>query len=194
MSYIGQTNNIKRRMCSHFSDFNRKTHISLAIKKYGKENFILEILVEAEIEKLDVLEIESIKEHKTLTPNGYNLTGGGQGKKILSQHTRDLWSKIRTGKPRSKESIEKQRNTMTGKKNSPEHIAKVAEKRRRPIKVINLDINQTLYFDSLKSAEILGFKKALIHKALNRLNNRLKNYQFFYTSKDEYNSFIQGIN
>lgn len=73
--YIGITNNYKRRWANHGLD---DSVIGLAIKKYGKQNFTFEVLFSGvPIEKIDELEIEQIKLHNSLVPNGYNVSKGG---------------------------------------------------------------------------------------------------------------------
>lgn len=49
--------------------------IHLAISKYGEENFTFEVIEWAS--DYDAKEIETIAELNTLSPNGYNLTKGG---------------------------------------------------------------------------------------------------------------------
>ena len=58
-SYIGQTKNtIKIRMYKHYSKAKQEniTGIDAAIKKYGKENFIIEELCQCQNQDLDELE------------------------------------------------------------------------------------------------------------------------------------------
>lgn len=78
--YIGQTRmTVKQRMYKHYSRANQDdiTGIDAAIKKYGKENFSVEILEECEEEKLDERERYYINLFSSYG-NGYNLTLGGQ--------------------------------------------------------------------------------------------------------------------
>lgn len=79
-SYIGQTRNtIKTRMYKHISKANKNniTGIDAAIRKYGKENFIVEELCKCSDEDLDEQEKFYIQKYDTFQ-NGYNLTIGGQ--------------------------------------------------------------------------------------------------------------------
>lgn len=82
--------------------------LSLAIEKYGIENFKFEILYQTEdLIASQTLETQFIAEHKSHeSEHGYNLDFGG------------------TGKRRSEATIEKHRQKMLGKKQTPEHIAK----------------------------------------------------------------------
>ena len=79
--YIGQTiMPIKNRMYKHYSQAkNRKniTGIDAAIKKYGKENFEVEQILECPNEDLDLQEKFYISKYNSFE-NGYNLTIGGQ--------------------------------------------------------------------------------------------------------------------
>ena len=55
-------------------------YIYNSIRKYGKKNFIKEIIDSTEVKKnLDQKEILWIKFYNCKFPNGYNLTDGGQG-------------------------------------------------------------------------------------------------------------------
>lgn len=51
--------------------------MSRAIRKYGKESFNRTILEECPIEQLNEREKYYIAKYNTISPNGYNLTAGG---------------------------------------------------------------------------------------------------------------------
>lgn len=78
-SYIGQSKHIKRRWREHINGLENSV-ISAAIKKYGEENFIFEILELCSIEELNNREIYYIDKFKTYG-DGYNMTTGGDGVK-----------------------------------------------------------------------------------------------------------------
>lgn len=77
--YIGQTNNVTRRWQNHKCGNDPDMVIARAIKKYGVQNFSFEILEEG-LTKEEANEREKfyIKELKSLVPNGYNVSEGGQ--------------------------------------------------------------------------------------------------------------------
>ncbi len=94
--YVGQTNNIERRKKQHLQDslhchqgheisYNLPFHS--AIRKYGIDNFNLEILEIIETDNWDEvneLETKYIKEKNSLAPNGYNLKAQGAANKGLN--------------------------------------------------------------------------------------------------------------
>jgi len=90
-----------------------------AINKYGKENFIKEILIENIDNKhdIDLLEIRCINEYNTVSPHGYNLEKGGNGKCEVHQSTKDKLHDIHKGKqynPMVDATKEKIRETLKG--------------------------------------------------------------------------------
>lgn len=78
--YIGQSINSQSRFSHHISDGLREKGNSLidaAIKKYGAEQFWYEVL--EIVENYDERERYWIQYFNSLTPNGYNISGGGAG-------------------------------------------------------------------------------------------------------------------
>lgn len=124
--YIGKTINLKRRIYEHFMGYSEGCKLlSRAFKKYGKENFSVEILHEGIIpELLDEFEIQAIREYNTKAPHGYNLNEGGLGGINPSEETRQRMSeaavareakKYAEGYTVSEETREKLRKTSTGR-------------------------------------------------------------------------------
>lgn len=76
-AYIGQSNDIERRFKEHQTCGRRsRIPLDLAIEKYGKDNFLYEVLEECSIEELNEKEsywITALKTHLT----GYNCNIGG---------------------------------------------------------------------------------------------------------------------
>ena len=73
-----------------------------AIRKYGAENFTIEVLCECTLDKMDDMEIFYIQKYNTIAPNGYNLTTGGRSGKD-SEITRERKRQMRVGKKHSEE-------------------------------------------------------------------------------------------
>lgn len=88
--YIGKTiQSVQERFKEHIyrSKYGTHNHLPLyaAFSKYGFDNFTVEEKEETTIELLDERESFWIQELNTISPNGYNLTLGGEG---TSYHSR----------------------------------------------------------------------------------------------------------
>lgn len=82
--YIGKTYNLKRRMKQHFLDIGDGLPFHRALLKYGKENFLWEIIDDSDTQQdINEKEIFWIKKLNTCiyfkNSNGYNITIGGEG-------------------------------------------------------------------------------------------------------------------
>lgn len=84
--YIGYTSrDIQRRFYEHkWEAFNlsyeeNKSYLYQSIRKYGTENFIIDIIIEFNEKEQDWKELEQyyIKTYNSISPNGYNLLKGG---------------------------------------------------------------------------------------------------------------------
>jgi group I intron endonuclease len=82
--YIGQAKNTKKRFDSHCkpSSANDGDLVSVAISKYGKNNFYYEIL-EEQIEDYNEKELYWIKYYNSIVPNGYNILPGGNEPPVI---------------------------------------------------------------------------------------------------------------
>ena len=106
MCYVGQTVNLSRRMCQHRRG--NKQLVDKAIKEYGWNNFLYEVLEVCPRDKLNEREIFWIAQYNCIVPNGYNKTRGGNGLTnrighTLSAETRAKISKAKLGKSFSEE-------------------------------------------------------------------------------------------
>ena len=148
-SYIGITTmRLKERMWRHKKDANKGVNrpICDAIRKHGFDSFTLTVLSESnDRSELLLLEIEAIKQHNTLHPNGYNYTAGGDGSRGTS-HTADFKSALSARlkndwkdpayrskhEPRMRklasESVLKRKSTLLNR--SPEEIEKQSNRMR----------------------------------------------------------------
>ena len=136
--YVGQTVNFENREYHWHNLKNRYAGklIDNARKKYGTKCWAVEILKECNTqEDLNKWEMFYIKEYNTKTPNGYNLTDGGEGSLgyIVSEETRKKISENTKGeknpfygKHHSKETIEKLKNKIV----SEETRKKMSEARK----------------------------------------------------------------
>ena len=134
MWYIGQCRrNPDERRRAHFGGRGSQ-ELKDAINEFGSENFTFHILLDGIIpELLDDYEKEYVKKYNSKTPNGYNLTVGGNSSGAPSGETRKKMSKAqkrRKRNPHSPETRRKMSESHTGKKKSPEHIRSMSEVRK----------------------------------------------------------------
>lgn len=78
--YIGQSVDIEERWIKHCAGYgiSHNSAIDMAIQKYGKDNFILEIVELCEREKLNEKEAYYADLYKSYVPNGYNINKCGE--------------------------------------------------------------------------------------------------------------------
>ncbi len=121
--YVGQTTRtIEERFKEHVS--HNQYLIGKAIRKYGKENFSIEVLDECETQKeLNERERFFIATLNCRHPNGYNLDIGGKGHVFTEEHKRHL-SEAQAGerhhqfgKPLKEETKAKLSLALSGDKN-----------------------------------------------------------------------------
>lgn len=102
--YIGQSVNIERRYYDHLKRDDSKNYFHRAIKKYGKDNFLFEILEEYSEENLNDREKYYIAKYNNNNRKlGYNSTSGGDGAepKKIKQYDKNgkliIWFYKRSG-------------------------------------------------------------------------------------------------
>ena len=124
--YIGQTiQSAEMRWAAHKNSSPKPTYIQKAIKKHGRENFIFEIICQANSrESLNYLEDYFIAIFDCLAPKGYTCVGSRGKDSLVSVETRKRMSLARMGKPAPNK----------GKKMSAESRAKMsaAKKGKKP--------------------------------------------------------------
>lgn len=136
--YVGVTRDMRRRMNAHASHtIATRAAIKNAIKKYGRENFQMEVLEEGEVDYCYEREPHWIEILGTQSPSGYNICFGGRGAKGLNGEMNGMYGRrgdkhpnfgkvgYRTGIPHTEETKEKMRLARLGRKHSPETIAKL---------------------------------------------------------------------
>lgn len=108
--YVGQSVNIKKRIGKHKSYMksgaHHNTHLQRAYDKYG-DIFEYIVLETCEQDKLNELEVKYISEYKSMNIKyGYNLEGGGNVDKIVSQKLSE--GRRGSGNPRYKVEVTKE--------------------------------------------------------------------------------------
>ena len=124
MQYVGLSSTPERRFKKHCSKTQPQgaSYINRAIQSYGKENFEFKVVLVADREYCIETEAKLIKLYNTLTPNGYNICGGGDGPKAVLCGERHHYYE----KPRPAAVREKLRQIFTGRPISDEQKAKIS--------------------------------------------------------------------
>ena len=221
--YIGQTTHtLDKRIKGHIKESKIESNrpFMLSINKYGEDNFTFETIDSANnLDELNDKEVYWINFYNSVSPNGYNVTGGGQGKKMKT--TKELSRIISEGLKNSEKWQETKNNEeykikmeksfigwFKGKKFSQEHKEKIWEKNKERIlefnkntskKWIVIDENNNItriigkedYFNNL------GMDTCVVSRmsqSLNQGNNR-KRYNGYYCFIDnnESNETILSI-
>ena len=88
LSYIGQTITTLKKRIAHHLAAKERFRLQNALHKYGIDDFDVEILHDnIPFKDLNALERYCIWIYNTVSPNGYNLDGGGKNR-IVSDETR----------------------------------------------------------------------------------------------------------
>jgi len=150
--YIGQTSqdDFQVRLNGHISEVNngRKRHLYNSIRKYGWDQFTVQILHSFPKEgnweeRLDELEIQEIAQRGTLAPGGYNNETGGNRNKVLHEDTKTLMSAVRSG----------ERHAMYGKHHTDETRNLLRTVNKKAVQQWSRDGNELLRtFESVEDA------------------------------------------
>ena len=199
--YIGQTiRTLEQRKWQHLDCAKNgvKTHFYNAIRKYGGDNFIFEVIDEAStLEELNELERYYIKKYDCIN-NGYNMVDGGDNnvmflddvkqKHLESMRSDETRRKISqslkqyrkehpwTDEQKRKFAVSKYGNkNFAGHKLTPEHREAINKKLRKKVYCVN-EIGEIINeFDSVKSAAEWWYQNGFSdRKNSNDLSNVIK--------------------
>jgi len=137
--YIGQTvQPLENRWSMHKSGSSGCLGLKAAFAKYGVENFIIEQLCEVNsLEELNKKEREFIKYMKTLAPNGYNLTSGGEQVRFSDESRKKMSESGKKRRPISDSTRKKLSECRKGPKNH-NFGKKFSEEHRRKLSIAHL--------------------------------------------------------
>ena len=180
-SYIGQTVNLKKRLCEH-KRARKNTAISHAINKYGFLNFSVEILSYC-VSRVGLNKMEQfyINSHNTTVPFGYNIrSGGGQGhtcsvglRKLISENTKSAMNR-----PEVRYNMLKNRPDYKPNSGSFKMGQSI---RSKPV----LCSNGVVFSSQLEASKFLEVSKSSIHAQISGRIKSVKGFTFVKIEKKE---------
>jgi hypothetical protein len=118
--YIGQTTVSFEERWKHHQSASRSTVGKLydlplyrAIRKYGWDNVIKDVICICSLEQVDQLECMYIERFKTLHPNGYNLTTGGNSRKQICASSKERMLQALKKRHKEKPMMEKSKRQIS---------------------------------------------------------------------------------
>jgi len=188
-SYIGKTEHtFNKRKSDHLRHAKTDKGFAFhsAIRKYGEENFVWEIVEDNIIDEITLNQKEEhyIALYKSFGPKGYNMTKGGEGQKgwIPSDETRAKWSEQRKGKNPWNKGTAKPKKVLTDE----ERAARKADaNRRRSKKLRGIKTWNTGIVDQYATAKYKVTYKDGTEKIGTRLDLGLPRYVINYMFKDK---------
>lgn len=125
MEYFGITKDPAHRFKEHCwnTKAGSSSRIRMAIHKYGKESFEFKVILAGSRSYCMEMEAIAVRQLNTVTPNGYNICGGGHGPITVAIGENSYWH----GKKFSKEHRDKIGNAHKGMKRSEETKAKLRQ-------------------------------------------------------------------
>ena len=178
------------------------TVLNNAIRKYGKEDFNVELLCECETkEDMDDKERYYIEHFNSLVPNGYNLEKGGRTNRVFSKETRNKMSE--SGKNKvvpeyvkknwGKWQIGNRRNKMKRKHPEDNELPKYITAIRKNGKILSynicgfpIGIEEKKYISKTFTIGKYNDRKYVLQEAINYLNELKKKYNGLYEKIDVY--------
>ena len=157
--YIGITiATLEVRKSEHFSKSKKGSKLAFhnALRKYGQEVNWKILKICQTYEEAKTMEVEFIKNLKTQTPNGYNLTKGGEGTRgyTLSNEQRKILSESHKGYKMPQEQKDKIGASNKGKKKSYALKVKRTDIKTKEVKM----------YESFQDVKKEGFDKACVYK------------------------------
>lgn len=192
-------NNTKKKQCSYLNN---------AIRKYGTENFFVELIEICDINNANEREIFHIENNNCLFPNGYNLTTGGKVFKICDNENDKIYNTLKN-EPKTKRGRDfgyqhkddtkiKMKNYYDNKKNNIEFQNNLSNKMKN---------NMRNYYDRQKIEELSKYNLQLplekyIIPIYKKNTNIIHNYRIIVnkktfklknndTTEEKYNHLLQ---
>lgn len=177
--YIGQTTRtLSSRLKDHINE-KRNRHISLALNKYGLENFELHELCSCfSLQNLNDMEVYFVNKFNSLHPYGYNHRAGGDQNGICSEELKRKISLSKINKPNLK---------RRGEIRSLEQRKKISRSLNgKPIIAVNLKDGKIKEYITAHDTKKDGHNPSNVINICKKHNRRFqsKGWTFYY--KDDF--------
>ena len=191
--------------------YGKKDHCTLlnnAIRKYGKDDFEVELLCEClSKEEMDEKERHFISECNSLVPKGYNLEKGGRSKRVFSKQARE---NMKTGQ-KNRRANEKTKNYMSsrhvGMRTTKKRPRKHPEDNELPkyvtafrnndniitrykIKNFPIGVNEKKYINETFSIKNYNSVEETLNATKERLTKLKEEYKHIHGEIEEYQNLI----
>jgi group I intron endonuclease len=192
--YVGVTTKGYENRFKQHKLFARKRHktsaLYSAINKYGEDAFCVDLIADcASFDEMNAAEVHFIEKMNTLSPNGYNLTSGGDAG-VFSDELKAKCSLVRAGEKPHENTVkaitalwadperkEEQRKLISkgmakserskaaqekqkGRPKTKEHIAALRKAKAKPVECLSNGMIFDAIVDAVKWLNSIGFEKA----------------------------------
>lgn len=134
--YIGSSNNLYGRLRRHYYSLVNKKHKNLKLQnfvnKYGIDKLEITIIKQVRVEELEEVETYFIEKYNSYL-TGFNCTNNGSNCRGIkrSKEIKEKLSKVHIGKRLSQCTKDRIRNTLSGRKQTKEHISNMLTGKRK---------------------------------------------------------------
>ena len=176
--YVGKTKHESViRWRDHINGYHSSSLIHKAIVKYGVDNFSFEV-IESNVQEslLNELEMFYISKFNSKTPNGYNLTDGGDSGLglVVSKETRLKQSLARKGIPWGENRRNAGQKKLIGNNNAGKPVVMFSTYDTTPI---------ATYKSSVEASKITGIGRTAINKAANHKRKTAGGYRWEFLER-----------
>ena len=186
--YVGKTSlpDINQRFIQHKNDCNKSRNdnrpLYRAMRKYGKENFIIELIEQVDTEEEACLKEQYWIKQLNTYKYGYNITYGGDGKRLYDY--KELAEAYKEFQNISKVCDKYHCDEQTVRKACREYNIEITRGRRK-VKRTNLSTKEVKYYNSISEAA-LDIKDKEPETARKNISRSLNKNTLAYGYKYEY--------
>lgn len=181
--YIGQAQNIKRRLREHRYKLRAGVHhnayLQASWNKHGESVFVFDIVERCHPEELTMREIEWTS---LFRPGGLYNIASIEAPMLGRRHTPEAIAKMKL--PRSKETADRISKALIGKKHSPEHAEKTGASKKKAVFIVSTGVR---YASIKEAAKAVGVHTVNLSAHLKGRSKTCKGLIWAFAKKEEIN-------